>query len=160
MKKYNDLFRSGAFALAALSILSVVSIMTGLQLFKGEVFMQRETFSGGEMLLAAAFLSVALFNVVSLGWLIAGLQRSLERRGADLMAIAMGVLCMVLLLGEKTMIDEIAREHPLGWEVLGEWIILYSFLVVQLVYSILVLLKSRRHSRGGTATIQGSPSLS
>jgi hypothetical protein len=52
----------------------------------------------------------------------------------DLIALLWGVLCLLLLAGEKVMIDEIARETRLGWETLGEWIILYGFFTTQLFY--------------------------
>jgi hypothetical protein len=38
-------------------------------------------------------------------------------------------------------VDEIPRECRLGWEVLGEWIILYVLLTTQLVYNLVILLK-------------------
>jgi hypothetical protein len=38
-------------------------------------------------------------------------------------------------------VDEISREYRLGWEVLGEWIILYVLLKTQLVYNLVILLK-------------------
>jgi hypothetical protein len=44
-----------------------------------------------------------------------------------------------LLVGEKAMVDEIGREYLLGWEVVGEWIILYVFLAIQLLYNIFIL---------------------
>jgi len=47
------------------------------------------------------------------------------------------------------MIDEIGREYLLGWEVLGEWIILYVFLTTQLIYNLVILLQLFRiyHAR-------------
>jgi len=59
-------------------------------------------------------------------------------------ALALGVLCMILLLGEKTMVDEIGREYLWGWKVTGEWIILYVFLAIQLLYNALIILKLYR----------------
>ena len=55
------------------------------------------------------------------------------------MLFLLGLICCVLLLCEKAMVDEIARETALGWEVIGEWVILYIALVIQLVYIGLVL---------------------
>ncbi|MFC1563543.1 hypothetical protein ACFL6G_01345 [candidate division KSB1 bacterium] len=39
------------------------------------------------------------------------------------------------------MLDEIGREYLLGWETAGEWIILYVFLIIQLIYNSMFLLK-------------------
>jgi len=37
------------------------------------------------------------------------------------------------------MVDEIGHEYLLGWEVVGEWIILYVFLATQLLYNFAIL---------------------
>ncbi|MFH1006346.1 MAG: hypothetical protein V1800_02425 [Candidatus Latescibacterota bacterium] len=37
------------------------------------------------------------------------------------------------------MVDDISRQALLGWGVLGEWIILYAFLFIQLLYHVLIL---------------------
>ena len=37
------------------------------------------------------------------------------------------------------MVDEIGREYQLGREVSGEWILLYLFLVIQLLYNLVIL---------------------
>jgi hypothetical protein len=37
--------------------------------------------------------------------------------------------------------DEIGREYQLGWEVLGEWIILSTFLMNQLLYDLVILMQ-------------------
>jgi hypothetical protein len=50
------------------------------------------------------------------------------------------------LIGEKVMVDEIAREYRLGWEVTGEWIILYVLLAIQLGNSLAVMLQIFRAS--------------
>jgi hypothetical protein len=42
------------------------------------------------------------------------------------------------------MVDEIGREYLLGWEVVGEWIILYVFLAIQLLYNIVILRRVHR----------------
>jgi hypothetical protein len=49
-----------------------------------------------------------------------------------------GILCMAALIGEKVMVDEIGREMRMGWEVSGEWIILYTLLSLQLIYSLYI----------------------
>ena len=45
------------------------------------------------------------------------------------------------------MLDEIAREMRLGWETMGEWIILYGFFTTQLLYNIFILIHLTRSDR-------------
>jgi len=61
--------------------------------------------------------------------------------------LVLGALCLFLLIGEKAMVDEIGREYLLGWEVLGEWIILYAFLTIQLIYNLVILMQLFRAYR-------------
>jgi hypothetical protein len=42
-------------------------------------------------------------------------------------------------MGEKVMVVDIGREYLLGWEAIGEWIILYVFLATQLLYNAVIL---------------------
>ena len=51
---------------------------------------------------------------------------------------------MILLFGEKVMVDEIDREMLLGWESVGEWVILYILFFIQLFYSLLIIFKIKR----------------
>ncbi len=95
-------------------------------------------------IILGGFLLILLFNLSSLAWWISQVRNRYDFGLAALIAGAIG--CLFLMLGEKTMIDEIARENRLGWETAGEWIILYFFLSVQLIYNLAVLLcLARRH---------------
>lgn len=58
--------------------------------------------------------------------------------------LVLGAFCVILFIGEKVMIDEIGREYRLGWESLGEWMILYGFLTIQLIYILIILLQLLR----------------
>jgi hypothetical protein len=60
-------------------------------------------------------------------------------RIGDIAVLTLGALCLILLVGEKVMADEIGREYLLGWEVVGEWVILYVFLTIQLIYNVIIL---------------------
>lgn len=57
------------------------------------------------------------------------------------MLIMFGVACIILLYGEKSMIDELGRQRPTGWDRTGEWVILYILLFIQLVYNTLILIR-------------------
>ena len=82
-------------------------------------------------------------------WVLTRLRRTGQADAGDIATLVLGAACLVLMFGEKVMADEIGREYLLGWEVLGEWIILYIFLVVQLIYNSVVLVKLFRayHAR-------------
>ena len=115
-------------------------IMAAIPLCREQIFLERDAVTrGDELLILLGFLFVALFNILSIVWnaLWNRQPRPLWRNNKVLPGL--GVLCLVLLAGEKTMLDEIGREYALGWETLDEWIILYAFLSVQLLYTFLML---------------------
>jgi len=58
-----------------------------------------------------------------------------------------------MLIGEKVMLDEIGREMRIGWETLGEWIILYILFLIQLIYSIIIIIKTKRLTMASTGLL-------
>ena len=58
-----------------------------------------------------------------------------------------------MLIGEKVMLDEIGREMRIGWETLGEWIILYILFLIQLIYSIIIIFKTKRLTMASTGLL-------
>jgi len=143
MKGDRALLSRMTFALALLCEISVVGIMVALPIYKQQVFLDKGNLTtGGEMGILIAFVCVLVFHLVSLLWLLslpAGVPRWL---------LVLGALCLLLLLGEKVMVDEIAREYSLHWEVTGEWVILYVFLTIQWLYSVMILRPAGRASGG------------
>ena len=123
--------------------------MPAIVIFKKQVFLEREIISGVEIVILIGFISIFLFNIASFLWVLTRLLRAGEFSGLNIATLVLGAACLVLMFGEKVMADEIGREYLLGWEVLGEWIILYVFLAVQLVYNSVVLVKLFRayHAR-------------
>jgi hypothetical protein len=144
-----------ARALLAFFVLAVVSTgflvfnMVGTLTYKQQIFFDQETISGVELVILLGFGLVLLFDVTSLlcSWL--KLRRSEGLKLGDVATLALGVLCPFLLFADKVMVDEIAREYRLGWEVLGEWIILYVLLTTQLVYNLIMLWKLLRSTSRG-----------
>lgn len=65
----------------------------------------------------------------------------------DFIALTGGIVCTLLLGGEKVMIDEIARETRLSMGAGGEWAVLYVGLTIQLMYNLFVILHLRRSIR-------------
>jgi len=140
MKGTYGLVYRAAFALAILCTGLLVCIMVALPIYKEQVFLERGTITtGGEMVIIIGFILVPIFNIVSLLWVsLCILQAQVVRKGY-MGVLALGALCLILLMGEKVMLDEIGREYLLGWEVVGEWIILYVFLATQLLYNVVIL---------------------
>lgn len=131
MKPDRDLLCCLAFALAVACAAALVFIMVALPVYREQVFLQRGTIDGaGEAAILIAFVLVLLFDLVSLLWLFSRLRRR---------APAAQVHPWLLALGDKVMVAAIGREVQLGWEVTGEWIILYVFLTAQFVYNIAVV---------------------
>jgi hypothetical protein len=130
----------GAFALAILCTGMLVFNMVAIPVYKDQVFLQRGTLNPGvEMVILIGFALVLLFNIVSLSWVSRRIRQAQGVRKGEWGVLALGALCLILMAGEKVMVDEIGREYLLGWEVLGEWIILYAFLAIQLVYNVVIL---------------------
>jgi len=147
MKEPNGFVYRAAFALAILCTVLLVYNMAAMPIYKGQVFFERGTIStGGEVVILIGFILMPIFDIISLLWVSSCMRQAHTVRRADRGILALGALCLILLVGEKAMVDEIGREYLQGWEVTGEWIILYVFLAIQLFYNIVIL---RRLYRAG-----------
>jgi len=140
MKATDGLMCRAIFALAILCTGLLVYNMVAMPIYKEQVFLERRTITiGGEMVILIGFILVPIFNIVSLLWVSSRIRRAQVVRKGDMGVLALGALCLILLMGEKVMVDEIGREYLLGWEVVGEWIILYVFLATQSLYNVVIL---------------------
>jgi hypothetical protein len=140
MKASYGLVNRAAFVLAILCTGFLFFNMVALPIFKKQVFLERDTITaGGEMAIIIGFVLVLIFNIVSLLWVSLRIRKPQAIRKRDGWVLALGALCLILLLAEKVMADEIGREYLQGWEVVGEWIILYVFLAIQLLYNFVIL---------------------
>ena len=129
-----------AFGLAILCTGLLVYNMVAMPIFKDQVFLERGKISiGGELVILIGFVLVLIFNIVSLLWVSSRIRKAQTDRKGDYGVLALGALCLFLLVGEKAMADEISREYLLGWEVVGEWIVLYVCLAIQLLYNVVIL---------------------
>ena len=139
MKPANELKHRAAVVLASLCTGLLIGAMVTLPICKEQVFLDQNTISsGGETLILIGFALVPIFNIVSLAWVATEALRFRGFRVTDPGIIALGIACLILLMGEKVMADEIGREYALGWEVVGEWIILYVCFTVQLLYNLMI----------------------
>ena len=133
------------FTLGWLSIFMLIFIMTAMPIYKGQVFLDRGSITiGAELIILIGFIILAMFMLVSIIWLIARIRHPPGNNKLYITTLLLGGICLILFVGEKVMVDEIGREYSLGWEVLGEWIILYLILMMQLFYNILILLLTYR----------------
>ena len=131
---------SGNFkkVLTVLSLVSLLYILPAIILNKEQVFIDKDTFALSEFFLLCGFGILFLFIISSVIWKLNNARRSKVFTFRDMLTIIFGALCILLLFGEKVMLDEIGREYALGWETTGEWIILYLFLSIHLLYNIIV----------------------
>lgn len=141
MKKPAKILRNSFTTLAILSAGLMVYIMAAIILFREDVFIERAALSGFEITILIGFAFVVLFDGVSFLWLLSGFRYMKDGFAGSKAILLLWALCVLSLFGAKVMADEIGREYAIGWEVLGEWIILYIFLSVQLFYNILILFK-------------------
>jgi hypothetical protein len=148
MEKQSRYLYNSTSVLAILSTGFLMFNMLGILIYKQQVFFERETLAGVEIVMLIGFGLVLLFDIASLLWVLLRLRQSERASIGDKATLILGALCLFLLIGEKAMVDEIGREYLLGWEVLGEWIILYTFLTTQLIYNLVVLLQLFRAHRG------------
>jgi len=147
MKATDGLVYRAAFALAILCTGFLVYNMAAMPIYKEKVFLERGTIStGGEMAILIGFVLLLIFNIGSLLWVSLRIRKAQAVPKGDRGVLALGALCLLLLVGEKVMVDEIGREYLLGWEVVGEWIILYVFLAIQLFYNVVILRRVYRAS--------------
>ena len=147
MSKYNRSLYNSTFVLGILSTGFLVFNMLGTLIYKQQIFFEQEIISGVEMVILIGFGLVLLFDITSILWGLSRLCQSERVNIGDTAILVLGVLCPILLFGQKVMVDEIAREYQLGWEVLGEWIILYVLLTIQLIYNLVILVKLSRIHR-------------
>jgi len=116
MKATYGLVCSAAVALAVLCTGCLVFNMVALLIFKDQVFLERGQIStGGELGILIGFVFVLVFNIVSLVWVSSGIRKAQIGRKGDIGLAALGALCLILMAGEKAMVDEIGREYLLGW---------------------------------------------
>jgi hypothetical protein len=129
------------FWFAAIAGLLLLFNMVAMPLAWGGVNAERGLLGTIQMLILLGFLLILLFDLVSLVWAV----RLGKARGAAGPAgglIILGCLALIGMMGAKVMVDEIARETPLGRGG-GEWAMLYALLTIQLTYIIVVFSRAR-----------------
>jgi hypothetical protein len=91
-----------------------------------------------EVLILVGFLAILTFNLLAFVWLLKNVL-SEQKTPFHMGALVLNIICLVLMAGEKVLVDEIAREYRLaGWEAAGEWVILYGCFGVQMLFILLM----------------------
>jgi hypothetical protein len=142
MRNEKPIFTKVVFTLAILSAGSILFNSIATHFYEKQVFIEREIFSPIEFFILIAFIFIVFFIVSSMIWLFNKIRRTGKLESGDFSLFLLGLFCSIILFGEKVMADEIGREMRLGWEATGELIIFNLLLAIQLVYSLLVLVKT------------------
>ena len=129
------------------SVVSIGFILLTLHLAKEQIFLERDTMSPIEWLILIGFIVLISFLIASIILFLNQIRKNENNISGDFGLLLFGLFCLITLFGVKVMADEIGREMLLGWETLGELIILHILLVIELFYSLLVLFKLTRNHR-------------
>ena len=125
--------------LAVLSACGMAYNMWAILKHKERVFLEKGPLALVEVLILAGFLLVLIFNLLAFFWLLRKVL-SEQKTPFHMGALALNIICLVLMAGGKVLVDEIAREYRLaGWEAAGEWGVLYACFGVQMVFILLML---------------------
>jgi hypothetical protein len=125
--------------------------MAAIPLNPHEIFWNRDTLAPIEAVILIGFAAVLLFDILVLAW--AGTRLFSGRGGPwHRMVLALSAIGLVLLAGDKVLLDEIAREQRLGTAG-GEWLVLYLCFAGQLALNLLILFRFLpRFRRSGSAS--------
>jgi hypothetical protein len=133
--------RHTLFFLASAAGLWLLFNLVALPLAWGGVSASGGTLGAIQLLILLGFLLVLVFDLVSLAWVS---LRGKAQMGGETAGglVVLGVLALIAMMGAKVMVDEIARETPLGGAG-GEWGVLYACLILQLSYILGVLFRTK-----------------
>lgn len=140
--------------LAVIAGICLVFNMVAMPFWWGGVSASGGFLGAIQLVILVGFVIVLLFDLLSTGWIltrICWIQEGSKEDGCQQgWLLVLAVLAMVGMMGAKVMVDEIARETPLGGAA-GEWSILYTCLTLQLAYIVAVLVQttsSQSRNRG------------
>jgi len=135
------------FAFGVAATCCLLFSMAAIPLFHEVLFTGQPNPEPIGWVILAGLSMVTLFTIAALGWLLREATDRPRFTGREVTGVIWGALCLLFMIGEKVMIDEIAREWRLGWETTGEWVILYFFLTVQLGFNLYMLYLFRRKEK-------------
>jgi hypothetical protein len=124
--------------LDVLAMAFLVFILISIWVFRDRVFTIGNPLSLVDLIMLVGMISVLLFNAVSLFWLSRVLFKGANSRATDSVLFGLCILCLVMMMTEKAMVDDIAHETASGWSIQGEYLMLYGMLFLQLTYNLLI----------------------
>ncbi len=98
-----------------------------------------------QLLILLGFLLVVVFDLLSLAWCWSR-WGSRVAGGTEAGLAVFAIMSLFAMMGAKVMVDEIARETPLGGAG-GEWGVLYVCLILQLSFVVIVLFRTKPVAR-------------
>jgi hypothetical protein len=128
----------GLFLLSILSIGCLIFNMLMTYIHRNEVFVKQDSVSILEFIMIIGFIIILVYCVLVFLWLLWQIRGETSKPFYIFTLFLCGI-CILLMMGQKVLYDEIAREYRLGWEVLGEGIILYIFFCVQVTFNLIML---------------------
>jgi hypothetical protein len=124
---------------AVLATLGLILNMVAIPLNTQEIFEEKNSLAPIEVAILLGFAAVLVFDFLVFAWvgkqLYAGHKSSL-----NWMTWVLSLGCLILLVGDKVLLDELGREHILGVGA-GEWLVLYICFAGQMVLNLLVLFR-------------------
>ncbi len=135
--------------LALVAIVYLIFNMVAMPVWWGGVSATEGFREAIQLTVLAGFVFILLFDLISAGWILTrvcwvregGREEGCQKGWLFLLA----AVAIVGMMGAKVMVDEIARETPLGGAS-GEWVILYICLGLQLAYLGAVVFQRRPSS--------------
>ena len=147
MKKNIHVLEKLTFSFAILSTILLLFNIFTIPVYKEQIFYERQTLAIVEIIIIIGFVFILFFDILSLFWISSRIRQNEKFTIGNISTFILGVFCLIMLIGEKVMLDEIGRELILGWETKGEWTILYTLFVTQMIYNLVIFFKLKRLDR-------------
>ena len=147
------------FWLGALATAFLVFILIGLWVVRDRIFIIVNQIALLDLIMLIGMISVLLFNIASLFWLIRKRFKSTYSRATDFVLFGIGILCVVMMMVEKVRVDDIAYETSVAWSIQREYLILYSMLFFQLTYNMLIGMRLLNYGQPDSAKKTQIPGL-
>lgn len=128
------------FTLSLAATIALLFNMISIPLFKSDLLDKVIPSTILEYILLVCFFMVFLFNSSCFIW---GCKHSKSRTDSmfSIFVLIASVICIIMMFGEKTILDEISKEYQLNLEVNGKWLMLYLLFLLQLAFNAAVIIK-------------------
>jgi hypothetical protein len=85
-----------------------------------------------------SYLYMFVFHILAGGTLILQSRYFRKMRTIQIITLMAGVISFICLFGDWALLGDIGKEYKMGWDVSGEWTILYIFLRIHIVFMLLM----------------------